>query len=113
MRTPPKARARTERALALRVVVAHADPPDRERLEARLERAANACGCSIGSIALLAAAVATVVWWLVALDARIAVWPEAALAGLMLVGAALVGKLAGLATADLWLWWVDRRFHRP
>ncbi len=113
MSTPPRARARTERALALRAVVARTNPPDRKRLDARLERAAGACGCSSGSIALLAAVVGTVAWWLVALDARIAVWPEAAVAGLLLVGAALVGKLAGLATADLWLWWVERRFGRP
>jgi hypothetical protein len=106
------ARGRTERALALREVVARANPPDRERLEVRLERAANACGCSTGSVALLAAAVGTVGWWLLGLDAQIALWPEAALAGLLVVGAALVGKLTGLAAADLWLWWVARKFRR-
>jgi hypothetical protein len=51
------------------------------------------------------------VWWLLALDKRLALWPEAALAGLLVVGAAFVGKLAGLATADAWLWWVGRRFR--
>jgi hypothetical protein len=96
----------------LRAVVARADPPDRQSLEVRLDRAANACGCSTGSVALLAAAGGTVVWWLLALDAQVALWPEAALAGLLLVGVAFVGKLVGLATADLWLWWVGRRFRR-
>jgi hypothetical protein len=95
----------------LRAVVAHADPPDRERVEARLERAANACGCSSGSASLLVAAGGAVLWWLLALDARLSLWPEAALAGLLVVGAALAGKLAGLATADVWLWWVGRRFR--
>jgi hypothetical protein len=56
-----RAAARTERALALRAVVAHQNPPDRERLEVRLERAANACGCSTGSVALLVAVVGAVV----------------------------------------------------
>lgn len=104
--------ARTERALALRAAVSHANPPDRERLEARLEWAGDACGCSTGSVALLVAVGGAVVWWLLALDAQFALWPEAALAGVGVVGAALVGKLAGLATADLWLWWVGRRFRR-
>ena len=104
--------ARTERALALQAVVAQQNPPDRERLEARLDRAANACGCSTGSVALLVAVLGAVVWWLFALDAQLAVWPEAALAALVVVGAALVGKLAGLAAADLWIWWVGRRLRR-
>ena len=78
----------------------------------RLQWAANACGCSTGSAALLVAVLGAVMWWLLALDAQLALWPEAALAGLAVVGAALVGKLAGLATADLWLWWVGRRFRR-
>jgi hypothetical protein len=95
----------------LRAVVAHANPPNRARLEVRLEKAANTCGCSTGSVALLAATVGAVVWWLLALDKRLALWPEAALAGLLVVGAAFVGKLAGLATADAWLWWVGRRFR--
>jgi hypothetical protein len=107
-----RAGARTERAQALRAVVAHANPPDRRRLEVRLEKAANACGCSTGSVALLAATVGAVVWWLIALDGQIALWPGAALAGLLVVGAAFVGKLAGLATADAWLWWVGRRFRQ-
>ncbi len=104
--------ARTDRALALRAVVEQQNPPDRERLELRLDRAANACGCSTGSVALLAAIVGAVVWWLFALEAQLSVWPEAALAGLAIVGAALVGKLAGLVTADLWIWWVGRRLRR-
>ncbi len=62
-------------------------------------------------MALLAAGAGVVAWWLIALDARLALWPDAALAGLLTLGAALVGKLAGLATADLWLWWVGRRFR--
>jgi hypothetical protein len=52
------------------------------------------------------------VWWLLALDAQLAVWPEAALAALAVVGAALVGKLVGLATAEVWIWWVGRRLRR-
>jgi hypothetical protein len=96
----------------LRAVVAHANPPDRARLEVRLDKAANACGCSTGSVALLAAATGVVAWWLLSLDARPALWPEAALAGLLVVGAAFVGKFAGLATADAWLWWVGRRFRQ-
>jgi hypothetical protein len=50
--------------------------------------------------------------WLLALDAQLAVWPQAALAALAVVGAALVGQLAGLATADLGIWWVGRRLRR-
>jgi sterol desaturase/sphingolipid hydroxylase (fatty acid hydroxylase superfamily) len=95
----------------LRVLVAHQNPPNRDRLEVRLEKAANACGCSTGSVALLVAVVGAVVWWLLALDAQLALWPEAAVAGLAVVGAALAGKLAGLAAADLWLWWVERRLR--
>jgi hypothetical protein len=107
-----RAHARRDRALALRIVVANANPPDRERLESRLARAANACGCSTGSIALVAALLGAGAWWLVALDGRLALWPEAALAGLLILGATLVGKLTGLAAADAWLWWVGRRFRQ-
>jgi hypothetical protein len=103
--------ARSTRASALLAVVSSADPPDRERLEARLERAGNACGCSTGGIALFVALAAAVVWWGLAHDARVALWPEAVLAGLLVVAATLAGKLAGLATADVWLWWVGRRFR--
>jgi hypothetical protein len=96
----------------LQAVVEQQNPPDRERLEVRLDRAANACGCSTGTVALLVAVVGAVVWWLLALDAQLAVWPEAALAALAVVGAALVGKLVGLATAEVWIWWVGRRLRR-
>lgn len=105
------AHARRDRAVALRALVANANPPDRERLELRLERAASACGCSTGSIALAAALLVTGAWWVVALDGRLALWPEAALAGLLVMGATLAGKLAGLAVADAWLWWLGRRFR--
>jgi hypothetical protein len=105
--------ARTERALALRAAVARANPSDRERLERRLERAASACGCSSGSVALLAGAVGMVVWWLRASDGLPSLWPEVGVAGLLVVGAALIGKLAGLAAADAWLWWIGRRFRQP
>jgi hypothetical protein len=107
-----RALVRTERASALRAAVERQNPPDRERLEARLDRAANACGCSTGSVALLVAVGGAFVWWLIALDAQLALWPEAALAGFAVVGAGAVGKLAGLATADLWLWWVGRGLRR-
>ena len=104
---------RMDRALALRAAIARADPPDREWVEARLDRAARACGCATGSVALLAAVVGAVAWWLVALDAGLDLWPEAMVAAFGVVGAAFVGKLAGLATAELWLWWAERRFLRP
>jgi hypothetical protein len=93
-------------------MVAHVDPAERTRLEARLRKAAHACGCSTGSAALLVAAGGVAVCWMLRLDARVALWPEAAVAGLVLVGAAVLGKLAGLAAADLWLWWTGRRFRR-
>ena len=38
-------------------VVEHANPPNRERLAMRVEMAAIVCGCSTGSVALLAAIV--------------------------------------------------------
>jgi hypothetical protein len=98
--------------LVLRAVIARENPPDRERLEVRLERVANACGCSTGSVALLVAVLGAVLWWLLVLDAQLALWPEAALTGLAVVCSASVGKLAGLVMADLWLWSVERRFRR-
>ena len=104
--------ARTRRVLALQAVVEQQSPPDRERLEVRLHRAANACGCSTGSVALLVTVVVAVGWWLLALDAQLALWPEAAVAALGVVGAALLGKLAGLAAAYVWIWWVGRRLRR-
>ena len=93
-------------------LVARVDPPSRTTLEARLEKAAGACGCSTGGAALLAAVAGAAAWWLVRLDGRVALWPEAAVAALVVVGATVLGKLAGLAAADVWLWWTGRRLGR-
>jgi hypothetical protein len=101
--------SRAARAQAVRAALAGADPPGRDRLEAWLERAGNACGCSTGAAAMLLALAGAAVWWVLARDARLALWPEAAGVVLVVLGAAVAGKLAGLAAADAWLWWISRR----
>ena len=93
-----------------RLVLAGLDPRERERLEPRLIRAANACGCSSGAISVLIAAVAVVVWWVTAPGGR-AFWPKAGWAALALLAAAVAGKLAGIGFARVWLRLTLRRYR--
>jgi multisubunit Na+/H+ antiporter MnhG subunit len=103
---------RAARADTVRALLAHADPVDRMRLQARLERAAAACGCTTGGVALLVAGVAVVAWWVLARDGEWILWAEAGVALLLVIAAAVIGKLLGLATADVWLWTTRRRLER-
>lgn len=105
------AAGRAARAHALRAALTQASPAERARLEVRIERAVSACGCTTGSAALLGAAAVAVAWWAVRLDGRIVLWPDVAVAGLLVLAGALLGKLAGLAAADAWLWWTGRRLR--
>jgi hypothetical protein len=95
-------------ARALRAPRAGAALSSRERLDERLQKAGRACGCSSGALAALVATTAVVVWWALARDGRVVLWPEAAVAALVVVGAAIGGKLAGLAAAEVWLRWLGR-----
>ena len=72
------------------------DPQTRARLEPVLVRAINACGCTSGAVALVAAVAVSVVWWLAERDGRIVMWPEAGIAFAAVVAATVMAKGAGI-----------------
>lgn len=61
---------------------------------------------------MLTALGASVVWLALSRGSGVALWPDAGIAALAVVGAAGLGKLVGLAAADLWLWATGRRLER-
>jgi membrane protein YdbS with pleckstrin-like domain len=98
-------------------LLADADPETRSRLEPRLTRAVNACGCSSGAFVLLLGVALSILWWLTQRDGRWLMWREAGLAVLAVVVATALGKLGGVLAARLWIVWtrrrLERRFGRP
>jgi hypothetical protein len=106
------ATGRVARAEAVRALVARVDPADRPRLEARVQKAAVACGCSTGSVALLAAAVGAIIWWVIARDGQPIFWTEAGVTISLVIAATVFGKLVGLVAADVWLLTTRRRLER-
>jgi hypothetical protein len=59
-------------------------------------RAINACGCTSGAVALVAAVAVSFVWWLAERGGRIVMWPEAGVAFAVVVAATLIAKGAGI-----------------
>ena len=89
-----------------------ADEATRSRLEPRLIRAVNACGCGSGAFALLLGVALSVLWWLTQRDGRWLMWREVGVAALAVVVATVVAKLGGVLVARLWIVWTQRRLER-
>jgi hypothetical protein len=88
------------------------DAATRSRLEARLMRAVNACGCPSGAFALVLGSVLSVLWWLTERDGRLIMGREAGIAALAVVTATALAKLGGILVARLWVAWIQRRLER-
>lgn len=93
-------------------LLSRADAATRSRLEPRLTRAVNACGCTSGALALLLGVALSVLWWLTQRDGRSFMWHEAGVAALAVVVATVLGKLSGLLVARLWIVRTQRRLER-
>lgn len=88
------------------------DAETRSRLEPRLARALNACGCSSGAVALLLSSALSVLWWLTQREGRLFMWREAGIAAVAVVIATGLAKLGGILFARLWIVWTQRRLER-
>jgi hypothetical protein len=89
-----------------------ADEATRSRLEPRLTRAVNVCGCSSGAVALLLGIALSVLWWLTQRGGRMLMWREAVIFFLAVVAATALAKLGAIVVARLWLAWTRRRLER-
>jgi len=88
------------------------DPQTRARLEPVLVRAINACGCTSGAVALVAAVAVSVVWWLAERDGRIVMWPEAGIAFAAVVAATVIAKGTGILAGRIRYAFVVRQLRR-
>lgn len=102
---------RSDNAEAVRALLVHADPAELPRISAGIDKASRACGCATAAAAMLAAAAAAIVWWVIRRSAAPFSWPEVLVAVSLVAAAAAIGKLMGLAAADLWLWATRRRLE--
>lgn len=93
-------------------LLAAVDLPTRERLEPRLIRAINACGCTSGAVVMMAGIVLSIVWWLVERDGRLLIWPAAGIAVVSVLAATAIGKFAGILGSRIWMAMMVRRLTR-
>ena len=97
---------------AVALLLASADAATRSRLEPRVVRAVNACGCTSGAVGLLLAVLASILWWAIERDGRLLMWPEAGLAALGVIAVTATAKLGGILVARAWLLLTCRRLRR-
>lgn len=83
-----------------------------DKVRKRVERAAAACGCKSGAVAMAVATAACVAWWLAERDGQFLLWPQGAYAVGAIVAATVAGKVGGIAVARLWLWGFQARLER-
>ncbi len=103
-----------EKAIPPRIalLLSEADTATRSRLEPRVLRAVNACGCTSGAIGLTLGIVASALWWLAERDGRLVMWPEAGIAALGVIAVTASAKLGGILVARVWLELTRRRLQR-
>ena len=82
------------------------DSPTRARVEPRVARAVNACGCTSGSFGLLLGAIVSVLWWLTQRDGHMIMWPEFGVAAVAVLGSTMAFKAGGILFARMWLRWL-------
>jgi hypothetical protein len=93
-------------------LLSEADAATRKRLEPRVVRAVNACGCTSGAFGLMLGVAASTLWWLAERDGRLLMWPEAGIAAIAVIAVTAIAKLGGILFARVWLALTRRHLRR-